>query len=171
MNQQSKSNKPLWDDAPSWANWLACDRCGAWYWYINEPDIPDGNNFWNNSDSSLYGRADGLDADPSWSHDNWESSLEERPGHNTPNPYLSSPDKKRVTLFIDFDGPVSDDHQLARNTATMLRSWFNGEDCAVHLFTPGSHSVSRVRIAVGSEKMEEVEYDFDGYHIKEHKHD
>ena len=30
--------KPSWSDAPEWANWLAKDRGGEWYWYENEPN-------------------------------------------------------------------------------------------------------------------------------------
>jgi len=29
--------KPSWDDAPSWAKWLAMDEGGEWYWYEFEP--------------------------------------------------------------------------------------------------------------------------------------
>ncbi|KOR44994.1 hypothetical protein ADT27_13445 [Xanthomonas oryzae] len=25
--------KPDWENAPSWANYLAISRCGAWAWY------------------------------------------------------------------------------------------------------------------------------------------
>lgn len=30
-------NKPDWKDAPEWANWLAMDSDGIWWWYENEP--------------------------------------------------------------------------------------------------------------------------------------
>ena len=30
-------NKPQWKDAPEWAEWLAMDRNGSWYWYEFEP--------------------------------------------------------------------------------------------------------------------------------------
>lgn len=29
--------KPDWKDAPEWANWLAMDADGKWYWYENNP--------------------------------------------------------------------------------------------------------------------------------------
>jgi len=36
--------KPSWDDAPSWAQWLALDGDGEWYWYEVEPMLmPSGN--------------------------------------------------------------------------------------------------------------------------------
>lgn len=31
------TTKPGWDAAPDWANWLAMDASGEWYWYENEP--------------------------------------------------------------------------------------------------------------------------------------
>ena len=30
-------NKPGWADAPEWAEWLAMDRDGSWYWYSSQP--------------------------------------------------------------------------------------------------------------------------------------
>lgn len=38
--------KPSWDDAPDWANWLAMDPDGLWYWFAIEPDFE--NNEWIN---------------------------------------------------------------------------------------------------------------------------
>lgn len=29
--------KPSWDDAPAWANYLAMDKSGRWYWYEYKP--------------------------------------------------------------------------------------------------------------------------------------
>jgi ATP-dependent phosphoenolpyruvate carboxykinase len=29
--------KPDWKNAPEWANWLAMDRNGEWYWYESKP--------------------------------------------------------------------------------------------------------------------------------------
>jgi len=32
-------NKPSWDDAPDWADWLAQDqKTGAWYWFLDKPE-------------------------------------------------------------------------------------------------------------------------------------
>lgn len=30
--------KPDWKDAPEWAQWLALDPNGDWFWYEMEPD-------------------------------------------------------------------------------------------------------------------------------------
>ncbi len=32
-------NKPEWKDAPEWANWLAMDGDGTWWWYDLEPEL------------------------------------------------------------------------------------------------------------------------------------
>ena len=29
--------KPDWKDAPEWANYLAMDEDGSWWWFENEP--------------------------------------------------------------------------------------------------------------------------------------
>lgn len=39
-------SKPNWIDAPEWANWLAQDESGRWYWYENEPSI--AGVYWDN---------------------------------------------------------------------------------------------------------------------------
>lgn len=31
--------KPSWDQAPEWANYLAMDADGTWYWYKNQPEL------------------------------------------------------------------------------------------------------------------------------------
>lgn len=31
--------KPDWSDAPEWANYLAMDNNGDWYWYEEKPEI------------------------------------------------------------------------------------------------------------------------------------
>lgn len=28
---------PDWKDAPEWAQWLACDADGTWYWFEDRP--------------------------------------------------------------------------------------------------------------------------------------
>jgi len=38
---------PDWNDAPEWANYVAKDDDGEWYWYENEP-TPDIDSWeWN----------------------------------------------------------------------------------------------------------------------------
>lgn len=35
-------NKPDWKNAPKWANWLAQDHDGQWYWFETEPELNNG---------------------------------------------------------------------------------------------------------------------------------
>lgn len=35
----SDENKPNWNDAPEWANYLAQDKTGRWWWFKDEPVI------------------------------------------------------------------------------------------------------------------------------------
>lgn len=34
--------KPSWDDAPEWAQWLAMDGDGLWYWFEDRPYFDGG---------------------------------------------------------------------------------------------------------------------------------
>lgn len=67
--------KPSWDNAPEWANWLALDENGEWYWYEEEPAIPNNDTisyrYWDTyKNFKLAGRE-------KW--EKWEDSLEQRP--------------------------------------------------------------------------------------------
>ena len=76
--------KPSWSDAPEWANWLAKDESGEWYWYENEPTrlVPvfggEGNiiGYELNPDSKwgAKGRYQLVEDDIYW-----QSTLEQRP--------------------------------------------------------------------------------------------
>ena len=41
------STKPDWKDAPEWAQWLAMDGDGAWWWFQNEPEYTHASYQWN----------------------------------------------------------------------------------------------------------------------------
>lgn len=60
--------KPDWKDAPEWANWLAQDLTGAWYWYERRPNLL--THAW---DELTGGKIQSVD------HPSWSKSLEERP--------------------------------------------------------------------------------------------
>lgn len=45
--------KPTWNEAPGWANYLAMDDNGEWYWYQNEPYYSKLDGIWR-VDSGLY---------------------------------------------------------------------------------------------------------------------
>lgn len=60
--------KPSWNDAPEWAQYLAADKDGEWYWYEREPE-PGQTAFIPESFTEV-GFAPLL---------NWRDSLESRP--------------------------------------------------------------------------------------------
>lgn len=67
--------KPDWKDAPAWANWMAMDEDGEWYWHEFVPEI--ASTFWKLPEAeggAVMGRwelaAEGND---------WRGSLEARP--------------------------------------------------------------------------------------------
>lgn len=61
--------KPSWDDAPSWAQWLAMDKDGDWFWYEKEPDK--FNRGWFEWDGGRCEQA--------FFNFNWSKSKERRP--------------------------------------------------------------------------------------------
>lgn len=64
--------KPNWSAAPNWANHLAMDMDGNWYWYENEPSIEDtSDEVW----SFDNGKVELVEQD----YSDWKESLERRP--------------------------------------------------------------------------------------------
>lgn len=61
--------KPSWDDAPEWAQLLAMDEDGGWWWFQCPP--VQGECMWIASDGG-FRRA-------RVSHSDWKDSLEQRP--------------------------------------------------------------------------------------------
>ena len=58
--------KPDWKDSPEWANYLAMDEDGSWYWHKTKPMMSGFD--WA---SPSFASAD--------TQIHWENSLEERP--------------------------------------------------------------------------------------------
>lgn len=63
--------KPDWKDAPEWAQCLAMDECGVWWWYENEPvenheswDSCGGRIKWAGGDSNFW--TESLERRPAW---------------------------------------------------------------------------------------------------------
>ena len=69
--QQLYLMKPDWKDAPEWANYLAQDESGDWYWYENKP-CRDYYEWKLGSDNGKVEEAGRL---------YWKESLEQRPKH------------------------------------------------------------------------------------------
>ena len=62
--------KPDWKDAPEWANYMAMDRDGSWWWYQNKPKANVYEEAWL-AKSKEYERCDNCDF--------WKETLEKRP--------------------------------------------------------------------------------------------
>lgn len=64
--------KPDWKDAPEWANYLAQDKNGEWWWYGKQPRIAQCREQWDcmNGGGREMVKADIVD---------WRETLETRP--------------------------------------------------------------------------------------------
>ncbi len=65
-------SKPNWDDAPGWAQYLAMDPEG-WYWFEHQPRI--AGNCWDSATGQI---AEAL-YQPSEESINWKQTLETMP--------------------------------------------------------------------------------------------
>lgn len=63
--------KPNWEDAPEWAQWLAQDANGQWYWYSTRP-IRHKGAWFNGHDLSRF-------AGDWMRNKKWYDTLERRP--------------------------------------------------------------------------------------------
>ena len=61
-------NKPKWEIAPSWANFMAMDEDGSWWWFETEPRK--AGNGWNFGGKSML-------VCTAWPE--WDDTLERRP--------------------------------------------------------------------------------------------
>ena len=66
--------KPDWKTAPEWANYLACDYNGRWYWYELEPQIVVSCNLW----ASFHVKWSFI-CESGTVNEKWKESLEKRP--------------------------------------------------------------------------------------------
>ena len=66
----SVCNRPSWDTAPEWANYLAQDSCGRWYWYETLPKVNEDNCEWHKEPLSEMCQA---------TVSSWEATLQQRP--------------------------------------------------------------------------------------------
>lgn len=62
-------SKPDWKDAPEWANYLAQDECGEWWWFEGRPEQTDDCT-WDYGGKALSSVGQNLD---------WHETLERRP--------------------------------------------------------------------------------------------
>jgi len=61
--------KPDWKDAPEWAQWLAQDLDGVWWWYADKPSL--GIKTWATDLGAI--------AECATLSTGWKESLERRP--------------------------------------------------------------------------------------------
>ena len=72
MSTTNETYKPSWEDAPPWANYLARDADGRWYWYEIKP-FADIFSRW----LPTSGMSELAYKPPEY--DTWHKSLEQRP--------------------------------------------------------------------------------------------
>lgn len=76
---ERKPNKPSWDDAPEWAEWLAMDEDGQWNWFEAKPTNNDlqktGLYIWDTPDKNKWEKA----TEPTKSDEEWINTLEYKP--------------------------------------------------------------------------------------------
>lgn len=64
--------KPEWKDAHEWANYLAMDGDGRWFWYEREPEISEVIGYFYAERGGKYQEANEVFSE-------WKESLERRP--------------------------------------------------------------------------------------------
>ncbi|WP_439829975.1 hypothetical protein [Aeromonas veronii] len=69
-------NKPSWNDAPEWANWLCQRDDGMWFWCIEEPRVSE--NGWETRHEARAAYPSG-DQIPEYVLGDWRDTLERRP--------------------------------------------------------------------------------------------
>jgi len=62
-----------WRDAPEWAEWLAMDSDGKWFYFTDKPGLRINRGIW----LRLYGEADVANGIPPYN--DWKTSLQHRP--------------------------------------------------------------------------------------------
>lgn len=62
-------NKPSWDDAPEWANFLVQDEDLTWWWFSEEPYSDDGE----------WRATEGMATRAHAYNDEWRTQIEHRP--------------------------------------------------------------------------------------------
>lgn len=64
--------KPDWKDAPDWADWLAQDKDGEWFWYDLQPNLNFSRDSWEvHMDGDCQMAKENIE--------NWMDTLEKRP--------------------------------------------------------------------------------------------
>ncbi|WP_323063494.1 hypothetical protein [Aeromonas jandaei] len=77
IERRSKmQNKPSWDDAPGWANWLCQRDDGMWFWCVEEPRASEDGWETRHEARAAYPSGDQI---PEYVLGDWRDTLERRP--------------------------------------------------------------------------------------------
>jgi hypothetical protein len=63
--------KPHFEDAPEWANYMAMDADGTWWWFQAAPRLDE--------EESIWGTSGGQSGVAMVQHEDWKETLEARP--------------------------------------------------------------------------------------------
>ena len=91
-------NKPSWDDAPEWGEWLAQDGDGEWFWYVSKPFVDEEN------DNAVWELGDSFDHELCQSGEvlgDWRDTLEKRPEQKAFEPFTSIEDNQEKDMKQD----------------------------------------------------------------------
>ena len=90
-------NKPSWHDAPDWAEWLAQDSNGCWWWYDKKPE-PAGSMFldFNGGEGAQIAKGE-CEPNPDWLQTLERRPWSEKGGNIEPLPLRMPPE------LIDMD--------------------------------------------------------------------
>ena len=115
--------KPSWDDAPEWAQWLAMDEDGRWWWYEEKPVLQTNYFYWLGS--KMEESLPVLDKSMAW-----DESLEKRK-----NPSLMNIDKitrmfhmHEINDHDDAENLRIEAEAFARQVAALVEALHNLDD-------------------------------------------
>lgn len=94
-------NKPSWEDAPEWVDWLAQDKSGAWWFFRCHPKAM--SEGWD-SDSSAYHHSSWVDGKVLG---DWRDTLEKRPEQAEFEPFVSVEDAQQELSELEMLAKVS----------------------------------------------------------------
>lgn len=98
------SDKPKWSEAPEWAQWLAQDESGDWYWYEKKPQA--------NSLINEFRLETGRSAHAGNPVKEWRKTLEKRPAP-TPRDIAVRIASKYLIDSVGADDDIVDDIEQA----------------------------------------------------------
>ena len=128
--------KPSWDDAPEWAQWLAMDEDGRWWWYEEKPVLQTNYFYWLGS--KMEESLPVLDKSMAW-----DESLEKR---KNPSPMnidrIANDFRDRVIIgYEDAETLRIEAEAFARKVAALVEALHNLDDERVTAVL-GAHEVS-----------------------------